>query len=77
MTDKKHDVLNDAFRQLRKSNRVDWNPSTSRNPAERQRAHDALNRALRRASGRDAPEPGAAPETHPWRSLAPDTDEAA
>ncbi len=73
MTDKKPDTksLNDAFRQLRGENRVDWNPSTSRDPAERKADRDALNRALRRAAGKDAPEPDA-PAPFSWKSLEPD-----
>jgi hypothetical protein len=57
----------DAFEQLvrfgRRTNRVNWTPA----PGQDDR--DALNRALRRAAGRDAPEPGEAPQPHPWKSL--------
>lgn len=70
--DKKHDALNDAFRQLRNQTRIHWNPTSSRNPADRQQDRDALNRALRRAAGKDAPEPDA------WKSLgSEDPDDAA
>ena len=77
MTDKKYDALNDAFRQLRSKGRVDWNPTSSRDPAERQADRDALNRALRRAGGKDAPEPETPPL--PWKSVSdlPDDDKAA
>ena len=75
MTDKKYDALNDAFRQLRSKGRVDWNPTASRDPADRQADRDALNRALRRAAGKDAPEPDA-PRPLPWKSVS-DGDKAA
>ena len=78
MTDTKYDALNDAFRQLRSKGRVDWNPTSSRDPADRQADRDALNRALRRAGGKDAPEPET-PPPFPWKSVSdvPDDPEAA
>ncbi len=51
------------IRSGRRTNRVNWTPA----PGQDDR--DALNRALRRAAGRDAPEPGEAPQPHPWKSL--------
>jgi hypothetical protein len=68
VTNQKHDVLNDAFRQLRNETRVHWNPTPSRDPADRQADRDALNRALRRAGGKDAPEPDTQGPP-PWKSL--------
>ncbi len=54
-----------AFEQLvrsgRRQNRIEWTPV----PGQDDR--DSLNRALRRAAGRDAPEPGGEP--HPWKSV--------
>jgi hypothetical protein len=60
-----------AFEQLLRSgqrtNKISWTPSTSLDPADRAADRDALNRAIRRASGRDDPEEDRKP--HPWKSL--------
>ena len=47
----------------RRQNKIDWTPVPGQDD------QDALNRALRRAAGRDAPEPGEAPQPHPWKSI--------
>jgi hypothetical protein len=52
------------IRSGRRTNRVNWTPA----PGQDDR--DALNRAIRDASGRGAPEPGDQP--FPWRSLGDD-----
>jgi len=55
----------EAFEQLirfgRRTNRVNWTPA----PGQEDR--DALNQAIRRASGRGDPEEDRKP--HPWKSL--------
>ncbi len=66
--------FNRLIRDQRASRRVNWVPSTSLDPAERQRDRDALNAALRRAGGHGAEdEEGDGPDepgTYPWKSLA-------
>jgi len=49
------------IRSGRRTNKVEWVPV----PGQDDR--DALNRAIRRAAGKDAPEPVGEP--HPWKSL--------
>jgi hypothetical protein len=64
MSDEKlsdRDAFNIFVRAGQRRNKIDWTPTGD--PAD----NDALNRALRRAGGRDAPEPGGEP--HPWKSL--------
>jgi len=60
-----------AFEQLIRSgqrrNKIEWTPTGD------QEDTDALNRAIRRASGREDPEPGDQP--FPWRSLGDDDRE--
>jgi hypothetical protein len=73
MTDKKRPDLNDLLRRSRSTNKVDWEPEDSPDPAVRQRDRDALNAAIRRASGRDDPESDSQP--FPWRSLGDDDRE--
>jgi hypothetical protein len=65
--DRKHDDINRAFREVRGSNRLTWNPTSSLDPAERQKDYDDFNHALRRAGGRVEPEEGA--QSFPWTSL--------
>jgi len=54
-------------RSGQRQNRISWAPSTSLDPADRAADRDALNRAIRRASGRDDPEEDRKP--YPWKSL--------
>jgi hypothetical protein len=83
MTDRQKPVdpkaVGQAFGQLVRDehsrHRVHWVPSSSTDPAERQKDRDSLNNALRRAGGRvedveedDGPEES--PGSFPWRSLA-------
>ncbi len=49
------------IRSGRRQNRIDWTPTGD------QADTDALNAAIRQASGRVAPESGSEP--HPWKSL--------
>jgi hypothetical protein len=67
-------AVNDAMRAALNASRVHWNPSTSLDPAERAADRAALNRAVRRAAGKDAPEPEEGPGTYPWRSITPDDE---
>ncbi len=63
-----HTAINAAFRV--RPNRVNWVSPTSRDPDVHRQDREALNRALRRAGGKDAPEPDESePQTFPWRSL--------
>ena len=68
---KRNQSINDGWRQIANENRVNWTPSTSIDPTDRQQDRQALNRALRRASGRDDPEPDNQ-GPFPWKSLGPD-----
>ncbi len=43
--------LNDALRQVAHANRVNWVPTTSRDPVEQRRDRQQLNDAIRRAGG--------------------------
>ena len=64
MTDTKlsdKDAFNVFIRAGRKRNKINWTPTGD------QADTDALNRAIRRAGGKDAPEPVGEP--HPWKSL--------
>jgi len=56
-----------------RQNKISWVPSTSLDPADRAADRDALNRAIRRASGRDDPEEDRKP--YPWKSLEAGDDE--
>ena len=71
MSDKKQMSDKEAFESLiragRRQNKISWVPSTSLDPADRAADRDALNRAIRRAGGKDAPEPVS--EKFPWTSL--------
>lgn len=69
-----HTAINAALRV--RPNRVNWTPTSSRNPVDQQRDRDALNRALRRAGGKDAPEPDA-PAPFAWRSIGLEGDDVA
>jgi len=55
------DAFNVFVRAGQRRNKINWTPTGD------QEDTDALNRAIRRASGRDAPESGGEP--HPWKSL--------
>ena len=68
---KRNQLINDGWRQIANENRVNWNPTTSRDPADRDQDRQALNRALRRAAGKDAPEPDTQ-GPFPWKSLGDD-----
>jgi hypothetical protein len=60
-------TLSDMIRSVRRQNRLSWTPSTSLDPADRAADRDALNQAIRKASGRGEPEEGA--QSFPWTSL--------
>ncbi len=51
------------IRSGQRKNKVDWVLGGD------QADTDSLNRALRRAAGRDAPEPGEEPQSYPWQSI--------
>ena len=66
MSDEKlsdRDAFNIFVRAGQRRNKVNWTPA----PGQDDR--DALNRALRRAGGKDAPEPVDEPQSHPWKSI--------
>ena len=54
-------------RSGQRQNKISWTPSTSLDPADRAADRDALNQAIRRASGRGEQESGDQP--YPWKSL--------
>jgi len=60
-------------RSGQRQNKISWTPSTSLDPADRAADRDALNRAIRRASGRGEREPDDKP--FPWKSVAGDESE--
>jgi hypothetical protein len=62
--------FNQLIRDQRNLRRVNWTPSSSPDPAERQRDRDALNAALRRAGGHGAEEEESPAGSFPWKSLA-------
>ncbi len=64
LTDK--EAFESLFRSGRK-NKINWTPTGDKEDT------DALNRAIRRASGRDAPEPVS--EKFPWKSVVGDESE--
>jgi len=53
------DAFNVFIRAGQRRNKISWIPTGDKEDT------DALNRAIRRASGRDAPESGSEP--HPWK----------
>jgi hypothetical protein len=64
------EAFESLIRSGRRTNRIEWVPV----PGQDDR--DSLNRALRRAAGRDAPEPGEEPQSHPWKSISALEDES-
>jgi len=71
MSDKKQMSDKQAFeafvRSGQRQNKISWVPSTSLDPADRAADRDALNQAIRKASGRGEQEEDAEP--FPWTSL--------
>lgn len=67
-------ALSDLLRVRHNANRVNWNPTSSWDPADRQKDRAALNAAILRAAGRTPPDEADEPEpqTFPWRSLGDD-----
>ncbi len=58
------------IRSGRRQNRIEWTPTGDKAD------NDALNAAIRRASGRDAPESGEEPQSHPWKSISAPENES-
>jgi len=65
MSDKQ--AFETLVRSVQRQNKISWTPSTSLDPADRAADRDALNQAIRRASGRGEQEDDGEP--FPWTSL--------
>jgi hypothetical protein len=51
------------IRSGRRQNKIEWVPVAG------QGDRDALNAAIRKASGRGEPEPGEEPQSYPWKTI--------